>query len=49
MITTESLAAWMTKSLAADSERDGALTGSAGDRYRPGTVQAHHFFFMDPA
>jgi len=32
-----------------DSERDGALTGSAGGRYRPGTVQAHHFLFMDPA
>ena len=26
-----------------------ALTGSAGGRYGPGTVQAHHFFFMDPA
>jgi hypothetical protein len=32
-----------------DIRRTGALTGSAGGRYRPGTVQAHHFFFMDPA
>jgi hypothetical protein len=30
-------------------ERARALTGSAGDGYRPVTVQAHHFFFMDPA
>jgi hypothetical protein len=33
----------------APSARARALTGSAGGRYRPGTVQAHHFFFMDPA
>jgi len=30
-------------------ERDRALTGSVGGRYRPGTVQAHHFLFLDPA
>jgi hypothetical protein len=39
----------LTGRLTPPSARARALTGSAGGRYRPGTVQAHHFFFMDPA
>ena len=41
--------AWRDDPSAGSLERARALTGSVHGRYRPGTVQAHHFFFMDPA